>query len=143
MCNDFGNHIPYSDYLAAFSQTRIPVRWPKAAPNLEPREDIWPTDKAPVIRRLEDGTNEFVQFCRVLGAQPYMAANLRSLPAEEFYRWVEYCNSPAGSTTLADERAASGHLLDDVGLRVVEAAGVADHDVLRAHSHRLQEIELT
>src|ERR1044071_2531701 len=23
MCNDFGNHIPYSDYLAAFSQTRI------------------------------------------------------------------------------------------------------------------------
>ena len=54
----FGNHIPYSDYLAAFSQTRIPVRWPKAAPNLEPREDIWPTDKAPVIQRLEDGTNE-------------------------------------------------------------------------------------
>ena len=62
MCNDFGNHIPYSDYLAAFSQTRIPVRWPKAAPNLEPREDNWPTDKAPVIRRLEDGTNEFAEF---------------------------------------------------------------------------------
>ena len=62
MCNDFGNHIPYSDYLAAFSQTRIPVRWPTPAPNLEPREDIWPTDKAPVIRRLEDGTNEFTEL---------------------------------------------------------------------------------
>jgi putative SOS response-associated peptidase YedK len=62
MCNDFGNHIPYSPYLAAFSQTRIPVRWPQAAPNLEPREDIWPTDKAPVIRRLEDGTNQFVEL---------------------------------------------------------------------------------
>jgi putative SOS response-associated peptidase YedK len=62
MCNDFGNHIPYSDYLAAFSQTRIPVRWPNAAPNLEPREDIWPTDKAPVIRRLEGGTNEFLEL---------------------------------------------------------------------------------
>ena len=59
MCNDFGNNIPYSDYLAAFSQTRIPVQWPSAAPNLEPREDIWPTDSAPVIRRLEDGRNEF------------------------------------------------------------------------------------
>src|SRR4051795_7924532 len=59
MCNDFGNHIPYSDYLTAFSQTRIPVRWPAASPNLEPREDIWPTDKAAVVRRLEDGTNEF------------------------------------------------------------------------------------
>ena len=55
MCNDFGNNIPYSDYLAAFSQTRIPVKWPNAAPNLEPREDIWPTDRAPVIRRHEDG----------------------------------------------------------------------------------------
>jgi len=54
------------------------------------------------------GTNEFIQFCGLAGAQPYLAANLRSLPAEEFYRWVEYCNSPAGSTTLADLRAASG-----------------------------------
>jgi putative SOS response-associated peptidase YedK len=62
VCNDFGNNIPYSDYLAAFSQTRIPVKWPNAAPNLEPRDDIWPTDRAPVIRRLEDGTNEFSEL---------------------------------------------------------------------------------
>ena len=61
MCNDYGNHIPYDDYLAAFSQTRIPVRWPKAAPNLEPRDDIWPTDTAPVIRQTDDG-HEFIQF---------------------------------------------------------------------------------
>jgi alpha-N-arabinofuranosidase len=54
------------------------------------------------------GTNEFVEFCRLIGGQPYLAANLRSLPAEQFYRWVEYCNSPAGSTTLADERAEAG-----------------------------------
>jgi alpha-L-arabinofuranosidase len=54
------------------------------------------------------GTNEFVRFCKLIGAQPYLAANVRSLPAEQFYRWVEYCNSPAGSTTLADMRAASG-----------------------------------
>jgi putative SOS response-associated peptidase YedK len=62
VCNDYGNHIPYSDYLGTFSQTRIPVSWPKAAPNLEPREDIWPTDRAPIIRRLEDGTNEFAEL---------------------------------------------------------------------------------
>ncbi|HEX4786424.1 MAG TPA: alpha-L-arabinofuranosidase C-terminal domain-containing protein [Candidatus Sulfotelmatobacter sp.] len=54
------------------------------------------------------GTNEFVHFCKLIGSEPYLAANLRSLPAEEFYRWVEYCNSPAGSTTLADVRAAAG-----------------------------------
>jgi alpha-L-arabinofuranosidase len=55
------------------------------------------------------GTSEFVHFCKLIGAQPYLAANLRSLPAEEFYRWVEFCNSPAGSTTLADMRAAAGY----------------------------------
>jgi hypothetical protein len=53
VCNDCGNCVDYDDYLAAFSQTRIPVKWPDAIPNLQPRDDIWPTDKAPVIRRLE------------------------------------------------------------------------------------------
>src|SRR5205807_2246956 len=61
MCNDFGNRVPYDDYLRAFSQTRVPLKWPTAAPNLEPREDIWPTDPAPVIRRREDGV-ELVQL---------------------------------------------------------------------------------
>ena len=61
MCNDYGNNIPYSAYLEAFSQTRIPVRFPVAAPNLEPRADIWPTDIAPVIRQVEDGI-EFAQL---------------------------------------------------------------------------------
>ncbi len=55
------------------------------------------------------GTNEFIQFCKLIASQPYLAANVRSLPASEFYRWVEYCNSPAGSTTLADMRAAAGY----------------------------------
>ena len=55
------------------------------------------------------GTNEFVHFCKLIGSQPYIAANVRSLTAESFYQWVEYCNSPAGSTTLAEMRAASGY----------------------------------
>jgi alpha-N-arabinofuranosidase len=55
------------------------------------------------------GTSEFVRFCEQTGGQPYFAANLRSLPAEELYRWLEYCNSPAGTTTLSDLRAGDGH----------------------------------
>ena len=51
---------------------------------------------------------EFVRFCRLAGAQPYLAANLRSLPARDFYQWVEFCNSPAGTTTMAEARAAQG-----------------------------------
>jgi alpha-N-arabinofuranosidase len=54
------------------------------------------------------GTNEFIRLCRLTGGEPYLAANLRSLPARDFYQWVEYCNSPAGSTTLAASRAAAG-----------------------------------
>jgi alpha-N-arabinofuranosidase len=54
------------------------------------------------------GTSEFVRFCRLVGSPPYLAANLRSLPARDFYQWVEYCNSPAGSTSLADVRERSG-----------------------------------
>ena len=58
---------------------------------------------------IQFGTNEFMQFCKLIGSQPYLAVNVRSLPAAEFYRWVEYCNSPPGSTTLADMRAAAGY----------------------------------
>jgi alpha-L-arabinofuranosidase len=54
------------------------------------------------------GTNEFARFCKLIGAQPYFAANLRSLPAKDFYEWVEYCNAPAGATTLSDMRATAG-----------------------------------
>lgn len=54
------------------------------------------------------GTHEFMRFCKLINAQPYFAANLRSLPAQDFAEWVEYCNAPAGTTTLADTRAASG-----------------------------------
>jgi alpha-N-arabinofuranosidase len=78
------------------------------------RTNFWnggETDAAPASHRYdpnEFGTNEFAHFCKLIGSEPYLAANVRSLPAEEFYRWVEYCNSPAGSTTLADTRAAQG-----------------------------------
>jgi alpha-N-arabinofuranosidase len=66
-------------------------------------------DKGPqIFESNQFGTNEFMRFCKLTGAQPYVAANLRSLPALDFDHWVEYCNSPTGSTTLADVRAAAG-----------------------------------
>jgi alpha-N-arabinofuranosidase len=70
------------------------------------------SEKAPASHRYDPnavGTNEFVHFCKLIGAEPYLAANVRSLPASAFQQWVEYCNSPAGSTTLADMRAAAGY----------------------------------
>src|SRR6266568_8315423 len=55
------------------------------------------------------GTDDFLRFCELSGAEGYLAANLRSLPAFEFARWMEYVNSPTGSTTLAEARSATGH----------------------------------
>ncbi len=78
------------------------------------RSNFWEeaeTSASPANHRYESnrfGTDEFVRFCKAVGCQPYLAANVRSLPAETFYRWVEYCNSPAGSTTLSEARAAAG-----------------------------------
>jgi alpha-N-arabinofuranosidase len=56
----------------------------------------------------EFGTNEFIHFCRLIGAQPYLAVNLRSNSPRDFDEWVEYCNAPAGQTSLSDLRATSG-----------------------------------
>lgn len=55
MCNDYGNRVSYRDYVEAFSEIRLPLIVPDAAPNLEPRDDIWPTETAPVFRRHGDG----------------------------------------------------------------------------------------
>ena len=61
LCNDFGNRVSYSAYVEAFSQTRVPLIVPKAVPNLEPRNNIWPTETAPVLRLAEGGV-ELVQL---------------------------------------------------------------------------------
>lgn len=71
----------------------------------------WPKDAPDGPWKYETnqfGTDDFLRFCKLVGAEPYIAANLRSLSANDFYEWVEYCNSPAGTTTLADIRAANG-----------------------------------
>lgn len=106
------------------------IRWPGGcfADAYDWRDGVGPRDQRPrrtnfwaddpnirslgnIPQRFEPntfGTNEFARFCRLVGAEAYFGANLRTLPAESFHQWVEYCNSPAGSTTLADLRAAGG-----------------------------------
>ncbi len=118
--------------IAKMRQIKAPaVRWPGGcfADSYDWRDGVGPRDKRP--RRtdfwVDDpdskgtaplgpgnfdpnqfGTDDFVRFCKLSGAEPYLAANVRSLPAYQFDQWVEYCNSPAGSTTLAETRAAGG-----------------------------------
>ena len=53
------------------------------------------------------GTHEFVDLCREVGAQPWLAANLGSGSPREVALWAEYCNFPGG-TTASDARALNG-----------------------------------
>ncbi len=55
MCNDYGNHVAYAEYAEALRQLGLPILAPTAPPNLEPRDDIWPTEAAPIFRRHLDG----------------------------------------------------------------------------------------
>lgn len=55
MCNDYGNHVAYAEYAEAMRGVGMPIVAPLAAPNLEPRSDIWPTDVAPLFLRHGDG----------------------------------------------------------------------------------------
>ena len=70
--------------------------WPEGAPKDGPGR----------FETNQFGTNEFLRFCQLAGAEGYLAANVRGLGAQQFYEWVEYVNSPSGSTTAAERRAA-------------------------------------
>ncbi len=61
------------------------------------------------------GTDEFLAWCRELGAEPYICTNAGTGTPEEMADWLEYCNLPAGSR-WADRRAANGHP-DPYGVR--------------------------
>jgi alpha-L-arabinofuranosidase len=54
------------------------------------------------------GTDEFISFCKMVGAEPYLAANVRSRDVRVFLEWLEYCNAPADLTTWSTERVKNG-----------------------------------
>lgn len=57
MCNRYANRIAYRQYLERLKAAKVPLVSPSPdrAPNLEPRENIFPTELAPVLRGIEGG----------------------------------------------------------------------------------------
>ena len=53
------------------------------------------------------GTHEFIDFCRLIGAEPYICANVGTGTPQEARDWIEYCNFP-GDSSLARLRKANG-----------------------------------
>lgn len=53
------------------------------------------------------GTDEFIRYCRAIGAEPYISVNMGTGTAEEAANWVEYCNGN-GNTHYANVRRKHG-----------------------------------
>ncbi|MGQ8338244.1 alpha-L-arabinofuranosidase C-terminal domain-containing protein [Sunxiuqinia sp. A32] len=54
------------------------------------------------------GTDEWINLCRLIGAEPMICVNAGNGTAEEGANWVKYCNDPA-STPMGKLRAGNGH----------------------------------
>jgi alpha-N-arabinofuranosidase len=116
-------------FIDAMRDVQAPVlRWPGGcfADSYDWRDGIGLRSKRPArtgFWKQQDnnqyGLHEFMRTCKAIGAKPYLAANLRTEPARDFYQEIEYCNAPAGDipsnsaasaapNALAAERAANG-----------------------------------
>jgi putative SOS response-associated peptidase YedK len=60
MCNDYRSRVELGTIGQEFSELRIPLRFPEGLLNLEPRDDIRITDRAPIVR-WAGGPAELVQ----------------------------------------------------------------------------------
>jgi alpha-N-arabinofuranosidase len=107
-----------SDVLAELHRLRLAnVRYPGGnfVSGYRWRDGVGPVDERP--RRAElawgaiepntFGTNEFVAFCRRLGAEPYLVVNCGDGDMREARDWLEYCNGTS-DTELVRLRGAHG-----------------------------------
>ena len=54
------------------------------------------------------GTDEFIDYCRAVGAEPVLVVNISTGTPDEAARWVEYCNG-TNDTYYANLRRRNGH----------------------------------
>jgi alpha-N-arabinofuranosidase len=107
------------DVLEAARALRMPLlRWPGGnfVSGYHWTDGIGPKDERPRKTELawfseepnRFGTDEFVQYCRTLGTEPYICVNMGTGTLDEAQAWVEYCNG-TGNTHWANLRRANGH----------------------------------
>jgi alpha-N-arabinofuranosidase len=109
-----------TDVLDALRALRTPVlRWPGGnfVSGYHWTDGIGPLEQRP--RKIElawgseesnrFGTDEFIAYCRALGAEPHICINMGTGTLDEAQAWVEYCNG-SGDTYWANRRRANGHV---------------------------------
>jgi alpha-N-arabinofuranosidase len=107
------------DVMAALKVLKIPLlRWPGGcfADTYHWKDGVGPKDKRPAIVNkwwggvLEDnsfGTDNFLNMCELLGAEPYVSGNVGSGTVQELADWVQYSNFE-GRSPMSDLRSANG-----------------------------------
>ena len=93
------------------------LRWPGGnfSSNYHWRDGIGPRDQRPkrlemAWHTVEDnrfGTHEFLNYCALLGTEPYVCANFGTGSWVEAQEWVEYCNG-AEDTAMTELRKRNG-----------------------------------
>ena len=108
-----------NDVISALKKLKVPLlRWPGGcfADTYHWKDGIGPKDKRPSIVNTnwggvtEDnsfGTNEFLNMCELLGAEPYLSGNVGSGTVQELADWVQYTNFETKSP-MSDLRKKNG-----------------------------------
>jgi len=107
------------DLIALIKELKVPVvRWPGGnfVSGYNWEDGIGPKEKRPIRQdlawnRLENnemGTDEYVKFCKLIGAENYICINAGTGTLDEARHWVEYCNYPKG-TFYSDLRRKYGN----------------------------------
>lgn len=107
------------DVLEASKAMHVSVlRWPGGnfSSGYNWKDGIGPKDQRP--RRWDTawqeeesnrfGTDEFIEYCHKLGAEPYICVNMGTGTMQEAADWVEYCNATT-DTYWANLRRKNGH----------------------------------
>lgn len=108
-----------TDVVEALRKIKIPVlRWPGGcfADEYHWMDGIGPKEKRPcmvnthwggVVENNHFGTHEFLEFCQLIGAEPYICGNVGSGTVQEMQQWVEYITFD-GKSPMADLRRVNG-----------------------------------
>ena len=108
------------DVVNALKKIHTPIiRWPGGnfASSYHWQDGVGPKEKRPVRFdpnwRVDEpnrfGTDEFIQCCRDIGAEPNIVVNMGDGTATEAASWVEYCNRK-GQSYYASLREKNGYL---------------------------------
>jgi len=108
-----------NDVIDALKKLKIPnLRWPGGcfADTYHWKDGIGPKAKRPTMVNAwwggvtEDnsfGTHDFLNMCELIGAEPYLAANVGSGTVQEFTEWINYVNF-SGISPMSKLRLENG-----------------------------------